>query len=221
MGCKMEKLIRLLQKTDIGDVGIGAMIVFIAMVLVAGIAASVLIQTAGKLETQAMSSGQQTISEVATGAAVEKIVGKHESGKIVRLAIFMRPRAGTKDIDLSTTVIELSDSDTKNIFTYNSSCFTQTANINGDLLKAASFPNLNGTTFGVIVMEDADESCSHSNPVINSGDHVILTINTTAAFSGLGTRRNIFGQVIVEEGSPGIISFTTPAAYAVAVVNLQ
>ncbi|MEM4258239.1 MAG: flagellin [Candidatus Thermoplasmatota archaeon] len=217
----MEKTVKLLQKTDIGDVGIGAMIVFIAMVLVAGIAASVLIQTAGKLETQAMSSGQQTIAEVATGAAVEKIVGQHENGKIVRLAIFIRPRAGTKDIDLSTTVIELSDSDTKNIFTYNKSCFTITANINGDLLSSSCFPHLNGTTFGVIVMEDADESCSSSNPVINTGDHVILTINTTAAFSGLGTRRNIFGQVIVEEGSPGIISFTTPAAYAVAVVNLQ
>ena len=52
----MRKLIKIFKKKDVGSIGIGAMIVFIAMVLVAGIAASVLIQTSTTLESQAMAT---------------------------------------------------------------------------------------------------------------------------------------------------------------------
>ena len=64
----MKKFKKLLDK-DVGAIGIGAMIVFIAMVLVAGIAASVLVQTSTRLESQAMKTGSDTIEEVATGVA--------------------------------------------------------------------------------------------------------------------------------------------------------
>jgi archaeal flagellin FlaB len=217
----MGKIYTNLKKHDLAEIGIGTMIVFIAMVLVAGIAASVLIQTSGKLETQAMQSGQETIAEVATGIAVDKISGKNESGSLCRLAIEVRPRAGTKDIDLQQLVIEISDSTTKNLFTYNSSCFTALAAINGNIFTASEYPYNNGTRFGVIVLEDADESVTSANPVINSGDHVVITINASKAFGGLGTRASIFGMIIPEDGSPGVIAFTTPAAFNDPVVELQ
>ena len=217
-----KKIIKITEK-DIGAIGIGAMIVFISMVLVAGIAASVLIQTSGKLETQAMQSGQETIEEVATGIAVHNVLGWVSSSKIVLVAIEVRPRAGTADIDLGETVIELSDSTTKNLFTYNSSAYTDTEDINGNIFTQASYPWANGTTFGVIVLEDADSSISLANPVINSGDHVLLAIDVSTAFGGGGfsTRTDVFGQVVPEEGSSGVISFTTPAAYNDIIMELQ
>jgi len=212
-----------MQKWDEASIGIGAMIVFIAMVLVAGIAASVLIQTSSRLETQAMKSGQETIAEVATGLAIDAIDG-HVDGatkQVDLLAITIRPRAGSADIDLSSTIIELSDSSTTNILTYDNDPFTDTGDINGDLFQAADYP-ADGTSFTIIVIEDADGSVTSSNPVINQGDHVILAVETDQCFGKLDVRTDVSGLIIVEEGSPGVIAFSTPASYGTdTVVGLQ
>jgi len=216
----MGKNCKRLKEKEIGSIGIGAMIVFIAMVLVAGIAASVLIQTSTKLESQAMRSGQETIGEVATGIAVENIEGHVSGTTLDYIVISVRARAGSADVDLTETVIELSDSSTKNLLTYNSSTFTDTDAIDGDIFAAGNFI-ASAIQFGLIVLEDADGSVVDTNPVINQGDHVLITIDVNTAFGGLATRSNVFGQVIPEEGSPGVISFTTPAAYPDLVVELQ
>jgi flagellin FlaB len=211
-----------LKKEDIGSIGIGAMIVFIAMVLVAGIAASVLIQTSTTLESQAMLTGEATTQEVSTGLHIVNIEGHNTSGELDLLALMVRPRAGSDDIDLSETVIEISDSSKKNILEYDGATCTQPGSIAGDLFTAGWYPT--ATTFGIIVIEDADGSCSSNTAtVINSGDYVILAIDTAAIFDGggLDPREEIWGMIIPEEGAPGIISFDVPRSFTSAVVELQ
>ena len=225
----MGEIGKKIREKDIGTTGIGAMIVFIAIVLVAGIAASVLIQTSLKLETQAMSTGQQTIGEVATGVAVTGIEGYNftDQGKIYWMAIGVRARAGSQDIDLGKAVIEISDSGTKNFLTYDSGCFTDESTLAtaGNIFKggnaSTSFYPDNATQFGIIVLEDADSSVDSSTPVINKGDHVLLTVNVSQCFEGIDERTDVFGMVIPEHGSPGMISFTAPAAINVKVIELQ
>ena len=119
----MRKICKILRKKDFGSIGIGAMIVFIAMVLVAGIAASVLIQTSTKLESQAMRSGQETIAEVSTGLAVFDIEGKVGTADLRDLAITVRGRAGAADIDLNETIILLTDGTTKTLLTVASATY--------------------------------------------------------------------------------------------------
>ncbi|RLI11499.1 flagellin [Candidatus Bathyarchaeota archaeon] len=210
---------KMMNRKDVGAIGIGAMIVFIAMVLVAGIAASVLIQTSSRLESQAMATGEQTTAEVATGIAVANVEGHVSSGSIDKLAISVRPRAGSKDIDLSTVVLELSNSTTKCVLTYDNTQFASTPAAAG-LFSTNTF-SLSAGEFGIIVLEDADSSCKSSTPVINRGDKVVLTVNATATFGGIGVRTDIWGRVVPEEGAPGMISFRTPASLTDTIYMLQ
>ena len=208
----------LLKRNDIGAIGIGALIVFIAMVLVAGIAASVLIQTSTSLQTQALRTGSQTTTTAASGILVEGVEGYNESGAITKLAIEIRPRAGSPDLDLRTTIIELSDSDNKYVLAYDSNAFTLAETINADVF-GCTFPSEATTSFGVIVLQDEDGSCNVSSPVLNFGDHVILAVDNV--FSGLEPRQDITGYVIPEQGSAGIVAFRTPESFFEAVLELQ
>jgi flagellin FlaB len=216
----MGKIIKKLKADDIGDMGIGAMIVFIAMVLVAGIAASVLVQTANRLEIQAMQTGQETIGEVSTGLAVTAIAGHSAGTDLDLMSITVQPRAGSFTIDLGQTFIELSDSSVKVVLKYDSNSFNDTPDIDGDLF-GISYTNLNASLFGVIVLQDADGSLSADHPVLNTGDKVMLTVNLAEIFTvdpGLGTRIPIWGTIQPEEGAPGVFAFTTPPSFAATTV---
>ena len=213
-------------REEAGAIGIGAMIVFIAMVLVAGIAASVLVQTANKLEIQAMETGAQTTAEVSTGIAVFDIEGKVSSSKIANMTITVRPRAGSGDIDLSQTVVELCDGTVKVLLSYNSSAtWNFNSSVDSDDAQIYGTGGWNETSeeFGILVMEDADGTCTVSSPVINRGDKAMLCISTTACFTsspGLDPRDDVWGMVIPEEGAPGLFSFRVPASLTDTVYDL-
>jgi len=216
----MKKISKIFKRKNIGSMGIGAMIIFIAMVLVAGIAASVLVQVANTLQMQALYTGHETIEEVATGVAVLDVEG-HVTGSVIdKLVIGVRGRAGSGDIDLSQLVIEIADTQNKMVLIYNESQH-QTSPSNSGVFNTSVF-NLSGINFGILVLEDADGSCgTAATPIINKGDYVMLTINTTATFGGLQARMDIWGNVIPEIGSWGIISFRTPPTFTDEVYDLQ
>ena len=217
----MGKISKILKGKNVGSMGIGALIIFIAMVLVAGIAASVLVQVANTLQMQALYTGQETIDEVATGVAVLDVEGHVTGSAIDKLVIGIRGRAGSGDIDLSETIIELANNESKMILTYDSTQHN-TSPTNGSVFDASAF-GLSADNFGIIVLEDADGSCdTAATPIINKGDFVLLTVNTSVTFSpGLAVRCDIWGNVIPEVGSWGIISFRTPATFVDEVYDLQ
>jgi flagellin FlaB len=222
----MRNICKIFKKKDAGSIGIGAMIVFIAIILVAGIAASILIQTSAKLELQSMTTGQETTDEVSSGIAVYGILGYiiNSSEDISKLAIGVRPRSGSEGIDLSDAYIELSDTNKKVVLKYSSSYFSAPDG-QDDLFGAAVFPDEGdnpASEFGIIVIEDGDDSISvATSPVINRGDRVYLCVNTTGCFDDIAERTDIWGVVVPEFGSPGMITFRTPASYTDSVMDLQ
>ena len=203
-----------------GALGIGAMIIFIAMVLVAGIVAYVILSTGSLLENQSSSTGTQTIKEVSTGFKVSTIQGHNTSGLIDKIVIIVTPRAGSLEIDLSAVLIELSNGEQKNVLEYSSAYWVDGTTGLDDLFDADAFSSAS-SQYGIIVLIDDDGSCSQNTPVINRGDSVMLALNTTAVFNGIGENVNIMGNVIPEDGAWSIIEFRTPSSFVNPILILQ
>jgi len=103
---------------DRGQVGIGTLIVFIAMVLVAAIAAGVLINTAGLLQSQAEATGEESSAQVTDRVQVSTvtgIAGTDDSdgfgalvdGEVDRIQLTVLRSPGADDIDLTNVIIEV------------------------------------------------------------------------------------------------------------------
>ncbi len=216
---KIALTLRGLTGKNSAAIGIGSLIIFIAMILVAGIAASVLIQTMNSLEQQTLKTGQDTMRDVSSGVKVTQVSGYYDGSKISQIAIFLRTTAGSDYIDLDNTYISISDTSKEVILNYTTNVFS--SNVSNGLFDTLNSSNLSATTYGIMIVRDIDSSCTSLNPTINSDDLVILLVNTTYCFTGIDTRTKIFGNVVPEQGINGVISFTTPSAFIDTIIDLQ
>ena len=217
-----KNICTILKKEDIGDMGIGAMIVFIAMVLVAGIAASVLIQTAETLQYRAYAVGTQTIHDVSSGIRVVSVSGYANENKTVLeyLAIAITPRAGSYDLDLNKTLLYMTY-DNFSVLSLDVNYKNATV-ANGGIFSTLSMSNLTATKFGVISLIDRDNSIFNSNG-IQVSDQCVLIVNLKNVFSatgGLLPGEDLNIRIVPEVGASGIFSATAPNTFGYRVIEL-
>ena len=92
---------------DRGQVGIGTLIVFIAMVLVAAIAAGVLVNTAGFLQENAEETGQEAQGEVSDRLTVVNSFATLDSaGETDTISVTVRKASGSDNINLSASTVQ-------------------------------------------------------------------------------------------------------------------
>lgn len=189
------------------QVGIGTLIIFIAMVLVAAVAAAVLIQTSGVLQQKAQSTGKQATQEVSSNLMVKSIEGVRAKDDAVSLSstidllkLKVSLNVGSSPVDVNQVVVSITDGTTANNLVYagNDKSYASTGSSNGNMTPftndaAANLQELlTGTTtigsafnnsdhyFTVDRIRDEDSSFSQGNPVMNTGDMVTFYIATTS-----------------------------------------
>ncbi|RYJ15335.1 flagellin, partial [Halogeometricum borinquense] len=159
--------------TDRGQVGIGTLIVFIAMVLVAAIAAGVLVNTAGFLQATAQDAGQESVNKVTNRVDVVSehgIVNDTGDGLAVdSLNLTVRLAAGSGSVSLEDTTIKYVSGTTARNLVYDNATTDADGTKLGNVSKydgAAALGNdgLNNTEFAAYALEDGDDT---SFPVLS------------------------------------------------------
>ena len=174
---------------DRGQVGIGTLIVFIAMVLVAAIAAGVLINTAGFLQSQAEATGQEStdlVSERIDVTSEVGIVGNNSSGELKAIKIRVSGAAGADQIDLSETTIQaVGPNGQANLV------FTDTnASGTGSVSNITNASQLNGSEFAV--QDETGSFVSSGNAVLDGDTDYTIVINPAAEPFGNATNADIY-----------------------------
>ncbi|MBU0761842.1 MAG: hypothetical protein KKD39_02350 [Candidatus Altiarchaeota archaeon] len=105
-----------------GMMGIGALIIFIALILVAAIAAAVLITTGGSLQQKALVTGVQTEEGVTSGIEVTNVIGSDAadatSHRIGDFKMMMRVKSGSSGLNMNNTILTIDTDDASNTRTY-------------------------------------------------------------------------------------------------------
>ncbi|WP_415382773.1 archaellin/type IV pilin N-terminal domain-containing protein [Halosimplex sp. TS25] len=144
------------KQIDRGQVGIGTLIVFIAMVLVAAIAAGVLINTAGFLQTKSEETGQQSGQQVTNRLQVAAATGTNLSESEVGVVnMTLKKSPGASNIDLENATVQwVGPSGTYNL-------------VNASVAASGADGH-----FGIVPFKDADDS----HPVLNDPDDRMVMV---------------------------------------------
>ena len=220
----LRKVKKEFAQDERGFVGIGTLIVFIAMILVAAVAASVLIRTGELLQQRANKVGLQTTREISSGLTIVDVIGYTNSEKtyLTHIALTVRPRSGSEDIDLRNTVLHLMyDKLIVLSFPLNASAYVA-SKVSPDGVFSTLTTPLNGTTYGVIALHDVDNSI-YINGGMNVGDKAIIMVNLSAAFNstGIPPRASISGSLVPEVGAPGTFDVSVPCIFTSRIVELN
>jgi flagellin FlaB len=195
---KMRKNWSKMRRDRRADIGIGTMIVFIAMVLVAAVAAAVLISTANQVREQATSTGDQAIGNVASGFIRESVLGQTTSATVIdTITIDVRLAAGSPPINFANVVVKWTYGATDTVLQY--------------AMVAASGKFTAAMTAGVSSYKVWGPLITDPH-IIGSGDMVTITIATAISVAPLS---HLVIEILPALGQPCIVDLQTPEYFPV------
>lgn len=181
-----------------GEMGVGTLLIFIAMILVAAVAAGVLVQTAYKLQQQAEATGDEALQDVATGFKVLAIWGTtNAAGQIDQVYMKIALTAGSPGINLADAKIEV-------IKTIGGGTSDE---VTLDYAATADADEFNAT-------ELRDMAPETTAAMMTSGDifQVQLNLNETTGMNmALDVQEQLSVLLIPKHGVPTLVQVTAPS----------
>jgi len=184
---------KFLEDNERGDIGVGTLIIFIAMVLVAAVAATVLIYTTGSLQQKATKTSKEATQQISSNIIVEQVLGDRTAAinsDIDSLLIRIKPDVGTTSIDLRQVIVTVMDSTERYDLKYGN--------------------------YTAIAVRDEDLSFTNVTPVLNSGDliEIIVTQAEIPAIT-LSPRKTFWLSLNQELGQAVNLEIATPNSFGV------
>ncbi len=202
-----------------GEFGIGSLIIFIAMVIVAAVTATLLINTAYQLQQQAQETSQEALQDVSTGVKIISMGGYRYNATwgttapyrntIDWITIKITPIAGSPPVNISALVIMVSDGYLSTSLVYSPTLtFSPTT----------SPPPSSAGVFGAQMIRDMPPE---SKGTLTQGDIAELYFNATAAGLNLEPQTQLTIRIVPKHGVPAVEMINTPSPYLSRYVELM
>jgi flagellin-like protein len=165
-----------------GQVGIGTLIIFIALVLVAAVAAGVLINTAGLLESRASDTGDDAQAQVSNQIEVVSATGNITDNQVGEVNLTVKKSAGSDAINLQDATIQYTSPDNATTLIYG-------ATANGSSFSTTGITNVGTNT-----------------TLVETGERTTITIDIDALENGDGLNPSGEAELeLVTEGGASTI----------------
>ena len=192
----------ILDEEERGQVGIGTLLVIIAMVLVAAIAAGVLINTAGFLQTKSSETGEKSSQQVTNRIQILSATGQitNDNNYVDVVDLTVARNAGSDNINVWNTSIEYVGPD---------NAVTLVANTSVNSSDNSAKSTATATEFNVSTIRDVD----NSHPVINDGDDrfkITIDIGDIRTDSGLPEGESAQLKFVTRSGAITVYDVRTP-----------
>jgi flagellin-like protein len=168
------------------EMGVGTLIIFIAMLLVAAVAAGVLIQTAGVLQEKSLTTGQQAKAQISTNARVIEVSASNgQGGNLTEFQEIIKLSPGSDPIKLDQIIFTFNTKDRTSTLKYKGIAGICTkGNIDGyntwnpEIADAAITKSANN----YVLFEDYDDDSVDDYLYLNStGDGLVFNMSTAGA----------------------------------------
>ena len=154
-----------IKNDEIGSIGIGAMIVFIALILVAAVASAVIIQTGEKLQQNAQQTGSDTQQEISGKISVNSIFVYDDAASYL---LYFETAPGSEILDETTTDFQMTCETAGGAYQYVSGTFTAVTDV--DDVGGAAVGNNDlqpGITYALVMNAAPGDDCSATSVGVN------------------------------------------------------
>ncbi len=195
----MKALIR----NEEAQAGVGTLIIFIAMVLVAAVAAAVLIQTSGTMQSKSTQTTKEAAAAIGENFAVEAVDGYMNTAgtsPINYLNVTVKVAAGGSDIDLTKVLVKV-----------NAQSYNFTSNTTGAPTNTFWVYSLREATTGAADVSNlgANNYAKTASSTLKPGGLARFDVNVTGL--SIGARSSITLALTPEKGATMNLPMTVPA----------